>query len=86
MNYVKILGRGWMSESDNGSNSSYYLYINFYCRFISPYYFVKSFYANVMDLNFHGGLGGNWVNIKDGGVHIHELCCIFINFEAGILI
>lgn len=74
MFYVTLGGRGWISSSDSGANSIYYLYIGVWYRTLSPNRLSADSCASVNRISGSGIVGSNDIYSPDSGVQIHELC------------
>ena len=76
MNYVTCnRRRGWLSESDSGDNISYYLYLSFWYRMMSPNYYSSDDKSGMINLYSNGYLNSSGVYYVSG-VQFIELCCL----------
>lgn len=68
-----IIGRGWMSSDDTGTNTSYYLYTGDWYRMISPNYMKVIDHVSMFFIDVDGCIYVGW-EYGVGGVRILELC------------
>ena len=66
-----VKSRGWMSSSDPGINTSYYLYIGVWYRTFSPNDFLSVSQAQVVGMGNDGCLGYNLVYGSGSGVQFY---------------
>ena len=60
--------RGYGGEDDLGTNISYYLYINFLSKMMSPHNFPISYQTHIIDIHVDGHIRGLSVDSHIGGV------------------
>ena len=72
---LKEICRGFISSSDSGINTSYYLYTGFWYRTLSPYYLNSILKPDIIRLNDGAYLYGHYIDDNTGGVLlVLELC------------
>lgn len=79
MNYVTCnRRRGYISETDEGSNKNYYIVNNAWYRMFSSYCFGSDKYSQVFHINDDGYIGHTWVSSEAGGVQDFHYLFFFV--------
>ena len=71
---LKIIDRGWASDSDIGANILYYLYIERWYWTLSPAGYGSDLHDYINHINIDGHVYGHYVIKSNGGVQFLELC------------